>query len=54
MDPDENPYSPPESYESPSGERSPRKLFSFAVALELFVILAIVMTLISLVLPLVR
>jgi hypothetical protein len=37
----------------PSGDRAPRKLLSFGAALELFVLLAIVMTLLSLLLPLI-
>jgi hypothetical protein len=50
---DPNPYDPPQSHEPPSGDRAPRKLFSFGAALELFVVLAIVMTLLSLLLPLI-
>ena len=51
---DPNPYDPPKSREPRPGEPAPRKLFSFTAALELFVVLAIVMTLISLLLPFIR
>jgi hypothetical protein len=51
---DPNPYDPPQSLEPPPDTGAPRKLFTFAAALELFVVLAILMTLVSLMLPLIE
>jgi hypothetical protein len=52
---DHNPYEPPQSQDLPkASERPPRTGFSFALLLELFVLLAVVMTLISLLAPLFR
>jgi hypothetical protein len=48
---DDNPYSPPQSQAPLPEERTPRKLVSFEAALELFVIVVIVMTLVSLIAP---